>query len=845
MSTLDAQLQLIAQSPILLVATDYDGTLSPIVSDPALAKPHREAMVAIQTLAELPQTHVAVISGRSLRDLAALTGEPEGVHLVGSHGSEFDPDFAASLAPESTHLLHRVAEQLEKIASVGNGFLVEKKPASVAFHYRNVDAQMARQALEEVYAGFAGTMNQGVHVRHGKMVVELSVVDTNKGVALETLRHRMGASAAIFFGDDVTDEDAFATLHGPDIGIKVGGGESVARHRVDNPHEVAQVLARLCELRAAWVTGAHAVPIEEHSMLSDRRTLALVTPEASVCWLCAPRADSPALFASLLGGPTAGQFSIEADDGSKPIDQAYVGNSFVLETRWSGFTVTDYLDCSGGRGDQRAGRTDLTRVIKGQGEVRIDFSPRLDFGRDPTQIIVKDFGLVIEGTLDPIVLRSPGVAWTIHSEGKHHRATATVRLGDEPLVLVLRYGTGNLNASMNHEPERRAETLKVWEQWSDGLKLPSIEQKFVRQSAMVLKGLTHGPSGSILAAGTTSLPEHIGGVRNWDYRFCWLRDASMSASSLVRLGSNSEAMGFLDWVLGVVDKHESPERLCPLYTVTGGMLGSEGEIGELSGYRGSRPVRVGNAASRQVQLDVFGPIVELVHDLFLRGAPLSSEHWRLVEAMVLAVQRRWHEPDHGIWEVRLARRHHVHSKVMCWTTVDRAIRIAQGFMGQQRDDWITLRDTIAADVLEQGYNQRVGAFTAAYEMDDLDAAVLEIGLRGLIDPSDQRFLSTVDRITEGLKLGPTVYRYRYEDGLPGTEGGFHLCTGWLIQALALTGRHSQALELFYQMLELAGKTGLLSEEYGPKTKRSLGNVPQAYSHMTVIDCAVMLDSLEE
>jgi GH15 family glucan-1,4-alpha-glucosidase len=278
-----------------------------------------------------------------------------------------------------------------------------------------------------------------------------------------------------------------------------------------------------------------------------------------------------------------------------------------------------------------------------------------------------------------------------------------------------------------------------------------------------------------------------------------------------------------------------------LYGVTGQAHLPEGEISSLSGYRSSRPVRIGNVASHQIQLDVFGPIVELLHQLAIREAPLSSEHWRLVNAMVSAVAQRWEEPDHGIWEIRMPRRHHVHSKVMCWLTVDRACRIARLYHGRTRRDWEALRGWIAEEVLEKGWSESIGAFKVAYETEEFDASALEVGLTGLLPPDDRRVVATVEAVSRQLRHGPVVYRYKYDDGLPGSDGGFHLCTSWLIRALADTGRREEARELFDGMVSLAGPTGLYSEEWGAKTQRALGNHPQAYSHLGLIEAALALD----
>lgn len=838
---LSDQLEQTARQASLLVACDYDGTLAPIVSNPSDARADRESLVALRALAQMPGTHVAVVSGRSLGDLSAMIGEIEGVHLVGSHGSEFDVGFADEISKDAIELRKRVEAELSRIAGRDGGFGIETKPASVAFHYRNADEKLAEDAVKEIEAGCASW--EGVHVKRGKMVIELGVVNTNKGMALEVLRKRLGVTACMFMGDDVTDEDAFATLTGPDLGIKVGAGASAASYRVGDTHDIAKLLARLTQLRQEWAAGADATPIEEHAMLSDLRTVALMTGGARITWLCAPRADSPAVFAELVGGPSAGYFSVEPAESVAEAGQRYLRETNTVETRWGGLTLTDYLDCSGTRPNQRAGRTDLVRVISGTGKAKIEFAPRLDFGRVATQISIRDDGLVVEGLPDPIVLRSPGVTWRIEKNGVNDTAIGEVEALGKPVVLELRFGTGDLTNSKLGEEQRRKETSKFWSKWLAQLSVPDVMPDLVQRSALALRGLVHGPTGGVLAAATTSLPEDPGGVRNWDYRYCWLRDGAITCEALVRLGSNAEAIGFLDWLLGVLDKTAAPERLAPVYTITGHELGPEAELAELSGYMGSRPVRVGNGASTQLQLDVFGPVVELIWQLVENGAPVTFEHWQLVEQMVHAVERRWAEPDHGIWEVRVERRHWVHSKVMCWVTIDRAIKIGKAYLGKVRTDWEELAETIRQDVIGNGYNQEVRAFTAWYGSDELDASVLLAGTMGMIDPMDDRFVSTVERIESELREGPTVYRYKYDDGLPGHEGGFNFCTNWLIDSYIATGRVDDAWALFRDFTLLAGPTGLIPEEYDTKTGKGLGNHPQAYSHAGLIMNALKLAAL--
>ena len=828
----------LARVPQLLVATDYDGTIAPIVSDPMRAVPDRENVVALRSLATLEQTHVGVISSRALRDLATLSRLPHEVHLVGSHGSEFDVDFALQMDGPTQERRDHLGEALAEIAHRYPGTSLEQKPASVAFHFRNAAPESIEEAVAEVEALAAADSN--LTYRMGKMVCEVGVMATDKGKALDTLRANVSAMAVLYVGDDVTDEDAFGALTGPDIGVKVGEGDTRATHRINDTADVALMLGTLNTLRCDWLAGAGLVPIEQHSLLSDQRTAAIVTPDARVTWFCAPRLDDPALFAELLGGPTAGYFAVRPEVDTPPTSQHYSDNTMIMETVWPDLTVTDYLDVSDGRPTLLAGRTDLIRHLTGTGTARIEFAPRLDFGRFSTQIEQRTDGLEVVGARDLIVLRSPGVEWELESVGPHHTAVATVDLSKGPVTLEMRVGTASLRAESN-ERRKRDLTSRFWGDWADRLELPSEATEFVRRSALVLKALVYGPSGGIAAAATTSLPEHIGGVRNWDYRYCWLRDAAMSAAALVRLGSHEEAMDYLDWVLGVLDSGDcQPQHLNPLYSLDGGKLPPEADITELAGYGGSRPVRVGNAADNQVQLDVFGPIVDLVHLLGERGAPLSARHWRLVEDMVGAVAARWQEADHGIWEVRSAPRHHVYSKVMGWVTIDRAIRIAEEIFERERPDWHELRLKIAEDVFEHGWSDTIDSFTTAYDGTDLDASVLMIGISGMVAPDDPRFASTVRAVEAQLREGPTVYRYHHEDGLPGAEGGFHLMTSWMIDSYALLGEDEEANSLFRKLVATAGDTGLLSEEYDPVTHRSLGNHPQAYSHLGVINNALRL-----
>lgn len=835
----DARLRELARVPVLLVACDYDGTLAPIIDNPDEARPIRESVAALRQLAAMPDTHVAVISGRALRDLAALSRLPEEIHLVGSHGTEFDVGFANDLSPEQREQRDRVLEALNDIARRDHGFIIEPKPAGVAFHYRKADPEIAAVAVDEVLNG-PGRWD-GVHVKAGKMVVELSVLSLNKGDALDRLRTDVSAEAVMFAGDDVTDEDAFARLAGPDFGLKVGAGPTLAHARLDDPQTVAQMLAQLAERRRAWLVGEHALPIERHSLLSDQRTVALVTADASVNWMCHPRADSPAVFAELLGGARAGHFSISRHDDSPPISHRYLDGTMITETRWSDVTVTDYLDCSDQRPFQPAGRTNLIRAIVGTGRIRIEFAPRLDFGRAPTGLHAIENGLEVVGAAETMILLSPGVRWEIIGDGPHQTAIADVQLDGTPLEMVLRLGVHwRPYRSDLTESDRRNVTASHWQSWAKDLTLPSVASEEVERSALVLKALCHQPSGAMLAAATTSLPEVLGGVRNWDYRYCWPRDASMSAAALLALGSSQEASDLLDWLLDRVEHLPSPEQLRPVYPLVGDEALPEAVLPELAGYAGSRPVRIGNAAEHQVQLDVFGPVVDLAWRMCEAEITLSERHWEVVKAVVGAVATRWQEPDHGIWEERRPPRHHVHSKVMCWMAVDRAVKIAERLDPELASYWRPLRHQIAADVVENGWNEHRRSYTTAYGSDELDASLLWIGLSGLLPPTDTRFVSTLKAVESELRDGQTVYRYRHDDGLPGTEGGFLICASWLIEAYVLIGQLEDARALFDRYLDLCGPTGLLPEQYDPASERLLGNHPQAYSHLGLINAAIAL-----
>ncbi|QDG66689.1 bifunctional trehalose-phosphatase/glycoside hydrolase family 15 protein [Pseudarthrobacter sp. NIBRBAC000502772] len=831
-----SELKVLARTPNLLVACNYGGTLSDAEGTSLVTLPVGSAAVALRALAALPNTHAAVISGRSLRDLAAVSRLPAEVLLVGSHGAEFDMAFAYSQPPGTTAVLHDVRAALTEVVRAEKDFRIERierKPLAVALRLialaPDVVARLTAKA-EQI------AKDHGLYFIVDGSVLDLSVVEPSKGHALERLRSELGISAALYAGDGPSDEFALATLRGPDLGLRVGEGPAPDGHRVRDPEAFAMVLAVLFELRRAWLFGEDAVGLERHSLLGDGSSTALVTPDAKICWMTHPLPDSGSLFAHILGGDAAGHFSVEPLNTSRVLGQRYVDNTMIVETRWADVTVTDYLEQSG------SGITNLVRVLSGTGAARIVFAPRPDYTNAPFSMEVRGSELHVLGTSDPIVLHAPGVGFSVSTDGRHATATAEVNLRNGPVVLNLRCGdTDHFVLDPAGEADRRAAVAARSREWVRKLELPTVKPSLVRRSALVLRAMVHEPTGGVLAAPTTSLPEGIGGIRNWDYRYCWLRDGSMTVKALVDLGSTQEAEGFLRWLGGILEKAPGPEWLHPLYSVSGNSMATEATIESLPGYAGSRPVRIGNAADHQVQLDVFGPIADLIHGLSERHGWLTDFEWELLGQMAGAVMARWQEPDHGIWEARRPPRHHVYTKVMCWVTLDRALRTAARHGRIPDPRWETVAATIREEVLRKGWDEEEASYTVAYDSPDLDAAVLHIGLSGLLDVDDRRFMKTVSAVERVLRVGPTVFRYRYDDGLPGMEGGFHICTTWLIEAYVAVGRLDDARELFGQLVNLVGPTGLLPEEYDPGTETHLGNHPQAYSHLGLIRCAQRLD----
>lgn len=831
----------IARTSHLLVGCDYDGTLAPIVDNPNEARPLPEAVSVLRHLAVLPATSVAVVSGRALRDLAAMSRLPAEIDLVGSHGAEFDLDAVQGLDDDATDALSRVIGDCAIFTADAPGSQLEIKPASVAVHVRRASREDGNRVLALLHDRFDNDAD--VFLTTGKEVLEISVVHTNKGTAIERLRLDSEATAAIYLGDDVTDEHVFESLLEGDLGIKVGEGATSAEFRLEGPHDVIEVLAVLGEEREAWLAGANAVPIEDHAILGDGSDVALLTPDGSISWLCHPGPDAPAIFAALLGDPEAGHLTIRPQRGGRPLSQNYIENTMTVVTKWAGATVYDYLDASSRDFFGRESQLRLIRSITGTAPMTISFAPRPHFGAVPVRLEAVPEGIRVQGSSDPLVLVAPGLDWKITNVGPHWTATATVDPQGGQYVVELRAGTDDMNLGTVTEPERRAITHARWHAFAATLSPPPRYAKAVMRSALTLKALCHEPTGAALAAATTSLPEWVGGIRNWDYRYCWLRDAAMTVGALASLGSTAEADSYLGWLERILDQVASPDHVHPLYTLEGSILGPEAVVDTLPGYAGSRPVRIGNAAQGQVQLDVFGPICAMVAETARARGHVSGRDLAIVNACVEAVNRRWQEADHGIWEIRDAPRNHVHSRVMCWMAVNEALEVVH-MARTEREDWVMLRDAIHADVMKHGWDPELNSFVAAYGRQDVDAAVLAVVNSGMVAGNDPRAAGTIAAVEAALRDGPTVYRYRHDDGLPGTEGGMHICTTWLIEAYAKAGLLDEAHNLFAQLLECAGATGLLPEMHNPGTEHGLGNHPQAYSHLGLIRCAMILEEAD-
>src|SRR5579862_7752676 len=615
------------------------------------------------------------------------------------------------------------------------------------------------------------------------------------------------------------------------------------------------------------------VPIADYAAIGDCHTAALVSKQGSIDWYCPGRFDAPAVFCRILDEHQGGYYSV-APAGEFEASRRYRGHTNVLETTFrcaAGAVVqlTDFMAIhrrhSSRLGHDVGTTRQILRMVEGTEtacRIEVRFKPTFDFARARGELqVAEGKGAVAgDGNGQRLVLYAPKLEDVAIEQGEF-RGSLGLRPGEHAwLVLSLANSEQAVREALDPDVSVRdlERVAEYWEEWARWCRYNGPYRDAVLRSALTLKLLTYEPTGAVVAAPTTSLPERIGGVRNWDYRYAWLRDSSLIIYALSTLGYHEEATDFVDWLgLACRDPHQRPRTI---YTVDGSSDLPEIELKHLEGYRGSKPVRTGNAAVEQHQLDIFGDIMSTAYqfrhtveaDQSITPAPpprdrMSRRNWKLLSGFVDQACDSWQEPDSGIWEVRGKERHFVYSKLMCWTALDRGIRLAtEEHLPAPLDRWRKVCGEIRETILKDGYNRKLGAFTQVLHGHELDAAVLAIPRFGLLPATDPRVESTIDRIQQSLMRDGLVERYHADDGLPGTEGTFALCSFWLADALASAGRLDEAYELFERMLGYSNDVGLLSEEIDPNvpSDRFLGNFPQGFSHTALIVGAVNLAAAE-
>ncbi|HYA99457.1 MAG TPA: glycoside hydrolase family 15 protein [Ktedonobacteraceae bacterium] len=629
-------------------------------------------------------------------------------------------------------------------------------------------------------------------------------------------------------------------------------------------------------------------PIDSYGVIGDCHSVVLVAPDGSVDWGCLPDFDSPAVFCRLLDAEHGGYFQIAPSDNSVIGKQRYLRDSNVLQTRFSCNTgeilLTDFMpvetlsawqfrELNNNTWTRDDGSChSLVRIVEcTYGELpitmRLKVSPDYATASSEITLLSDNMGAVISGGHQHIGLGIIGAyrlpTFSIaqyQQDGEPHpflEVQVTLQEG-ERLLFALGVGRTERAARRLAETELHlrnfdwelAHTLHWWRTWLAGCAFKGAYDSWVKRSALVLKMMTYAPTGAIVAAPTTSLPEELGGIRNWDYRYTWLRDATFTLYALNVLGFTEEAHAFTHWLRRL--SYSNGEDLQIMYGIRGERELVERELLHLSGYANSRPVRIGNGAASQKQLDVFGEVLDCIH-LFRRhggferyGEKLEGPLWSMLCLLIEHVCAHWQEPDSGIWEVRGELRHFVYSKVMCWVALDRGIRAAEQLnLDADIERWRIVRDQIRIDILTHGYNPQIGAFTQSYDSTALDASNLLLPLVGFIAPDDPRMRSTVDRTIDQLTdANGFVYRYHADDGLPGGEGTFTICTFWLVDNLAMQGRVDEARSLFERLLSYSGQLGLFSEEVGTNGMKALGNYPQAFTHIALINSAYNLKKAE-
>ena len=580
--------------------------------------------------------------------------------------------------------------------------------------------------------------------------------------------------------------------------------------------------------------------IEDYALIGDLQTAALVGRDGSIDWLCLPRFDSPACFAALLHDDSAGRWRIAPQGAADATRRRYRDDTLILETEWdTPHGTVRVIDCMPIRGTA----TDVVRIVEGlSGSVpmRMDLSLRFDYGRVVPWVRRHGQDLSAVAGPDAVWLRTE-----VPLSGHDHRTVAefTVQAGQR-IPFVLTHQLSHLPRPEPAEPERAVDqTQQFWREWIARCDYDGRWPDVVRRSLLLLKALTYAPTGGILAAATTSLPEQLGGSRNWDYRYCWLRDATFTLQALLGTGYVAEARQWREWLLRAVAG--DPADLQIMYGLDGTRRLPEFTLDWLNGYEGAGPVRVGNAAAGQLQLDVWGEVLDSLHQSREAGIAATDSGWDLQRALLDFLEGNWHQPDNSLWEMRGPRRHFVHSKVLAWAGFERAVTAVErhgldGPVGK----WRAVRDEIHADVCAYGFDADRNTFTQSYGEPALDAALLLIPRTGFLPATDPRVAGTVRAVQQQLSQDGFLLRYRTDgadgDGLAGTEGAFLACTFWLVDALHAVGRRDEAEQLFERLLSLRNDVGMLAEEYDPNTGRHLGNTPQAFSLVGLVNSARLL-----
>ncbi|MCX4682203.1 glycoside hydrolase family 15 protein [Streptomyces sp. NBC_01433] len=591
--------------------------------------------------------------------------------------------------------------------------------------------------------------------------------------------------------------------------------------------------------------------IEDYALIGDLHTAVLISKTGSLDWGCFPRFDSSAAFAAILGNETHGSWQLgPLGDGGMPAPathRRYVGDTLVLESTWvttnGTLRITDFMPPS----EHQAHTPHVVRVVdavSGRVAVRSRLHPRFDYGLVRPRIVPVGKRHVLVAGPDALWLDT--TAPTAVVDGVLC-SDFTVSEGDR-ITFTLTYRDSHQAPPAVISPETAlARTLAYWEQWAAQCTYRGTYREAVIRSLITLKALTYAPTGGIVAAPTTSLPEDIGGSRNWDYRYCWLRDAAITLSSLLRTGYREEARDWAAWLLRAVAG--DPSTLQIMYGITGKRRLPESELAHLPGHLDSRPVRIGNEAAHQLQLDVYGEVTETLDRARQAGLGVDETAADLQIALVGWLEAHWHEPDEGIWEVRGPRRHFVHSKVMAWVAVDRTVKLIEsGAADGPLERWRVLRDTIHQDVCEKGYDPERNTFTQSYGSKELDASLLLIPQMGFLSPKDERVVGTIEAIQRELSTEDGfILRYPTEgdkagvDGLKGDEGAFLACSFWLADDLAMIGKVDEARQLFEKLLDLRNDVGLLAEEWNSHLQQQVGNFPQAFSHVPLVDTAIGLE----